>query len=128
MATTPTRKIVIFSGGSAANSLVDVFNEVIDNNSCTLSYVIPISDNGGSSSELIRVFGGPGIGDIRSMTFPDSTSSSCFYSCPRLWSQLSGSCLFLQFCSCSSETRAYYTVIPPHFIDHFPFQGYLTSF
>ena len=26
----------------------------------TLSYVIPISDNGGSSSELIRVFGGPG--------------------------------------------------------------------
>lgn len=31
-----------------------------------LSYVIPISDNGGSSSELIRVFGGPGIGDIRS--------------------------------------------------------------
>ena len=68
MAATPRRKIVIFSGGSAANSLVDVFNEVIDNNSCTLSYVIPISDNGGSSSELIRVFGGPGIGDIRSMT------------------------------------------------------------
>lgn len=68
MAATPTRKIVVFSGGSAANSLVDVFNEVIDNNSCTLSYVIPISDNGGSSSELIRVFGGPGIGDIRSMT------------------------------------------------------------
>lgn len=28
--------------------------------------IIPISDNGGSSSELIRVFGGPGIGDIRS--------------------------------------------------------------
>jgi hypothetical protein len=25
-----------------------------------LSYIIPISDNGGSSSELIRVFGGPG--------------------------------------------------------------------
>ncbi|MCJ1427335.1 hypothetical protein MMC29_005238, partial [Sticta canariensis] len=68
MAATPRRKIVVFSGGSAANSLVDVFNEVIDNNSCTLSYVIPISDNGGSSSELIRVFGGPGIGDIRSMT------------------------------------------------------------
>jgi hypothetical protein len=29
--------------------------------------IIPISDNGGSSSELIRVFGGPGIGDVRSM-------------------------------------------------------------
>lgn len=61
------RKIVVFSGGTAANSLVDVFNEVLERNECTLSYVIPISDNGGSSSELIRVFGGPGIGDVRSM-------------------------------------------------------------
>lgn len=61
-----TRKLVVFSGGSAANSLVDVFNEVLEKNSCSLTYVIPISDNGGSSSELIRVFGGPGIGDIRS--------------------------------------------------------------
>lgn len=31
--------------------------------------IIPISDNGGSTSELIRVFGGPGIGDVRS-TYP----------------------------------------------------------
>ncbi|KAL8793966.1 MAG: hypothetical protein Q9195_003479 [Heterodermia aff. obscurata] len=60
------RKLVVFSGGSAANSLVDVFNEVMEKHSCSLTYVIPISDNGGSSSELIRVFGGPGIGDIRS--------------------------------------------------------------
>jgi len=58
--------IVVFSGGSAANNLVDVFHEVREANSSTLSYVIPISDNGGSSSELIRVFGGPGIGDVRS--------------------------------------------------------------
>ena len=63
------RKIVVFSGGSAANSLVDVFDQVIEKNACTLTYVIPISDNGGSSSELIRVFGGPGIGDVRSMIF-----------------------------------------------------------
>ena len=61
------RKVVVFSGGSAANSLVDVFNQVIEKNNCSLTYVIPISDNGGSSSELIRVFGGPGIGDVRSM-------------------------------------------------------------
>jgi hypothetical protein len=52
--------IVVFSGGSAANSLVDVFESVREANQCTLSYVIPISDNGGSSSEIIRVFGGPG--------------------------------------------------------------------
>ena len=72
------RKVVVFSGGSAANSLVDVFNEVIERNNCTLTYVIPISDNGGSSSELIRVFGGPGIGDVRSMNMfsvgPDALS------------------------------------------------------
>ncbi|KAL1590202.1 hypothetical protein WHR41_01305 [Cladosporium halotolerans] len=58
--------IVVFSGGSAANNLVEIFNDVRDANKTTLSYVIPISDNGGSSSELIRVFGGPGIGDVRS--------------------------------------------------------------
>lgn len=52
--------IVVFSGGSAANSLVDVFNNVREANDKPLKYVIPISDNGGSSSEIIRVFGGPG--------------------------------------------------------------------
>ena len=65
-ASTPNRGIVVFSGGSAANSLVDVFGAVRENRNCPLSYIIPISDNGGSSSELIRIFGGPGIGDVRS--------------------------------------------------------------
>lgn len=60
------RGIVVFSGGSAANNLVDVFEAVRVNKDCPLSYIIPISDNGGSSSELIRFFGGPGIGDVRS--------------------------------------------------------------
>lgn len=67
------RGIVVFSGGSAANSLVDVFNSVRESKNCHLSYIIPISDNGGSSSELIRVFGGPGIGDVRS-TINQSTT------------------------------------------------------
>ncbi|RDA82590.1 hypothetical protein CP532_0912 [Ophiocordyceps camponoti-leonardi (nom. inval.)] len=61
-----TSGIVVFSGGSAANSLVDVFEHVREASGSSLSYVIPISDNGGSSSEIIRVFGGPGIGDVRS--------------------------------------------------------------
>jgi len=68
MDSSPPRGIVVFSGGTAANSLVDVFNDIAHKRQCPLNYVIPISDNGGSSSELIRVFGGPGIGDIRSMT------------------------------------------------------------
>lgn len=61
-----TRDIVVFSGGSAANNLVDLFKKITEDLQCHLSYVIPISDNGGSTSELIRVFGGPGIGDLRS--------------------------------------------------------------
>jgi len=60
--TLKAKGIVVFSGGSAANNLVDVFNTVREDKRCPLSYVIPISDNGGSSSELIRVFGGPGMG------------------------------------------------------------------
>jgi hypothetical protein len=44
----------------ATNHLVDVFTNLAQANNSVLNYVIPISDNGGSSSELIRVFGGPG--------------------------------------------------------------------
>ncbi len=49
----------LFSPGTAANSLVDVFNKIVEKRRCQLNYVIPISDNGGSSSELIRFIGGP---------------------------------------------------------------------
>ncbi|EGD92234.1 hypothetical protein H112_00131 [Trichophyton rubrum D6] len=71
----PNRGITVFSGGSAANNLVDVFSALRESKNCPLSYIIPISDNGGSSSELIRFFGGPGIGDVRSRLvrlIPDS--------------------------------------------------------
>jgi hypothetical protein len=61
MSNDKSKGLVVFSGGSAANNLVDVFNAVRESKKCQLSYVIPISDNGGSSSELIRVFGGPGL-------------------------------------------------------------------
>ncbi|PGH11866.1 hypothetical protein AJ80_06931 [Polytolypa hystricis UAMH7299] len=73
------RGIVVFSGGSAANNIVDVFTALRESKDCPLSYIIPISDNGGSSSELIRVFGGPGIGDVRSRLvrlIPDSSPDS----------------------------------------------------
>ncbi|PSR91977.1 hypothetical protein BD289DRAFT_429745 [Coniella lustricola] len=59
--------IAVFSGGTAANFLVDVFDRIVARRKCPLlRYIIPISDNGGSSSELIRVFGGPSVGDVRS--------------------------------------------------------------
>lgn len=69
---TGNRGIAVISGGSAANNLVDVFDALRQSKECPLSYIIPISDNGGSSSELIRIFGGPGIGDVRSeSSFPN---------------------------------------------------------
>ncbi|CAK7565807.1 MAG: hypothetical protein SEPTF4163_003734 [Sporothrix epigloea] len=77
----PANGICVFSGGTAANSLVEAFSAVAEHLSgsntvdtenaerrprCSLTYIIPISDNGGSSSELIRFFGGPSVGDVRS--------------------------------------------------------------
>ncbi|CUS08640.1 unnamed protein product [Tuber aestivum] len=58
-------RIVVFSGGSAANNLIDVFKNLCGN-SRSLDFILPISDNGGSTSEILRVCGGPGIGDVRS--------------------------------------------------------------
>jgi len=40
-------RVVIFSGGSAANALVNVFGQVAEGRG--LTYVIPVSDNGGST-------------------------------------------------------------------------------
>ncbi|KAJ8587906.1 UPF0052-domain-containing protein [Rhizopogon salebrosus TDB-379] len=49
---------VVISGGSGGNSICTAFD-----NAC---FVLPVSDDGGSSSEIIRVLGGPSIGDVRS--------------------------------------------------------------
>lgn len=57
-----TKNLCIISGGTATNELVSLFSSI----SSKITYVLPISDNGGSTSELIRVIGGPAIGDIRS--------------------------------------------------------------
>lgn len=55
-------KIAILGGGTATNELVSLFKSVSTN----ITYILPILDNGGSTSELIRITGGPAIGDIRS--------------------------------------------------------------
>ncbi|CBQ72103.1 conserved hypothetical protein [Sporisorium reilianum SRZ2] len=51
-------EVLVISGGSGYNDLVGATPGA--------TYVMPISDNGGSSSEIIRVLGGPSIGDLRS--------------------------------------------------------------
>ncbi|KAI9340808.1 hypothetical protein DFJ73DRAFT_645529 [Zopfochytrium polystomum] len=56
------RSIVVFSGGSAANNFVTMLQAFTDN----ICYILPVSDDGGSTSEIVKIVGGPGIGDIRS--------------------------------------------------------------
>ena len=51
---TSTATFIVISGGSGGNSICSAFDDVC--------YVLPVSDDGGSSSEIIRVLGGPSIG------------------------------------------------------------------
>ncbi|KAG6902984.1 hypothetical protein C0995_008557 [Termitomyces sp. Mi166 len=66
----PTSFVVV-SGGTGGNAICTAFSNA--------SYVLPVSDDGGSSSEIIRVLGGPSIGDIRSRLIrliPNATPGS----------------------------------------------------
>lgn len=56
--TNPSESYLVISGGTGCNAICAAFARA--------SYVLPVSDDGGSSSEIIRVLGGPSIGDIRS--------------------------------------------------------------
>lgn len=57
--------VVVLSGGTATNSLTSCFSQISVSENRELTYILPISDNGGSTSEILRVVGGPAIGDIR---------------------------------------------------------------
>ena len=46
---------VVVSGGTGCNSICSAFGSAC--------YILPVSDDGGSSSEIIRVLGGPSIGE-----------------------------------------------------------------
>lgn len=59
-------RVVVFSGGTATNSLTPCFSRISYEQQGELTYVLPVSDNGGSTSEILRVIGGPAIGDLRS--------------------------------------------------------------
>lgn len=47
---------LVISGGTGCNAICSAFG------TSTASYILPVSDDGGSSSEIIRVIGGPSIG------------------------------------------------------------------
>eukprot|EP00041_Stephanoeca_diplocostata_P038073 m.1474608 g.1474608 ORF g.1474608 m.1474608 type:complete len:218 (-) comp25154_c0_seq4:60-713(-) len=73
----PTEKgrLCIFSGGTAFNAVTPF----LVRQTPKVSYILPVSDDGGSTAEIIRVLGGPAIGDIRSrllrLAQPTDTSS-----------------------------------------------------
>ena len=48
---------IVISGGTGGNAICPAFTNA--------SYALPVSDDGGSSSEIIRVLGGPSIGAFR---------------------------------------------------------------
>ena len=58
----PAPSIVLFSGGTAMNSLAAALSSI----SPHIAHVLPVSDDGGSTAEIVRVLGGPAVGDIRS--------------------------------------------------------------
>jgi hypothetical protein len=61
-----TPSYLVISGGTGCNAICAAF-------SLSACYVLPVSDNGGSSSEIIRVLGGPSIGKpFFSRLFPPS--------------------------------------------------------
>ena len=55
-------RLVCFTGGTAFNGVV---NELMTLTS-RVTHVIPVSDDGGSTAEIVRVLGGPAVGDLRS--------------------------------------------------------------
>ncbi|KAK4697271.1 hypothetical protein P7C70_g8238, partial [Phenoliferia sp. Uapishka_3] len=72
----PTQTLIVISGGTGCNALTPAF---LPPHSTSTSFILPISDDGGSSSEIQRVLGGPAIGDIRSRLvrlIPDSAEGT----------------------------------------------------
>ncbi|XVF27511.1 hypothetical protein REPUB_Repub14bG0113900 [Reevesia pubescens] len=54
--------LLVFSGGTAFNGVVEQLKKL----TVCVAHVLPVSDDGGSTAEIVRVLGGPTVGDIRS--------------------------------------------------------------
>lgn len=65
-------ELVVFSGGTGFNSLCAELKRY----TTRVAHVLPVSDDGGSTAEIVRVLGGPAVGDIRSRCLRLADSSS----------------------------------------------------
>ncbi|GAA5859507.1 hypothetical protein JCM1840_004645 [Sporobolomyces johnsonii] len=55
------QRLVVIGGGTGCNAVLSAFQD-----SVRTTFIVPISDDGGSTAEVLRVLGGPALGDIRS--------------------------------------------------------------
>ncbi len=60
--TQPQTELVTFTGGTGFNSVCAELRRYTTH----VAHVLPVSDDGGSTAEIVRVLGGPAVGDIRS--------------------------------------------------------------
>ncbi|CAB1184519.1 unnamed protein product [Spirodela intermedia] len=65
--------LLVFSGGTAFNGVVEELKRV----TTRVAHVLPVSDDGGSTAEIVSVLGGPAVGDIRSRCLRLSDESTC---------------------------------------------------
>ncbi|KAL5576557.1 hypothetical protein UlMin_018256 [Ulmus minor] len=65
--------LLVFSGGTAFNGVVEELKSFTNR----VAHVLPVSDDGGSTAEIVRVLGGPAVGDIRSRCLRLSDQSTC---------------------------------------------------
>ncbi|GAA5849515.1 hypothetical protein JCM3766R1_000217 [Sporobolomyces carnicolor] len=55
------QRLTVIGGGSGCNAILSPFQD-----SLRTTFIVPVSDDGGSTAEILRVLGGPALGDIRS--------------------------------------------------------------
>ena len=82
--------LVVFSGGTAFNSVAAHVRHL----TTRVTHVLPVSDDGGSTAEIVRVLGGPAVGDIRSrcLRLADDSDEEARAVRRLLAYRLSGSC------------------------------------
>ncbi|GAA5897654.1 uncharacterized protein JCM6883_006770 [Sporobolomyces salmoneus] len=56
-----TQRLTVIGGGSGCNAIISPLQD-----SLRTTFIVPVSDDGGSTAEILRVLGGPALGDIRS--------------------------------------------------------------
>ena len=79
-----TPSYLVISGGTGCNAICAAFAQ-------SACYVLPVSDNGGSSSEIIRVLGGPSIGNL-SFPFPAFSPHRSMYCTEKKTLQIAAAC------------------------------------